>query len=106
MQDARNTNATGNPAFIDDNIHCGTEPDLAAMAPSYYKHLDLAGLTDKEQKRELLPMVGEVLGVWFDSIRMTLSIPQDKVTRLQATMQQHIDSKRISLTEIMQLLGY
>ena len=94
------------PAFIDDNIHCGTEPDLTAMAPSYYKHLDLAGLTDKEQKRELLPMVGEILGVWFDSIRMTLSIPQDKVTRLQTTMQQHIDSKRISLTEIMHLLGY
>ena len=76
------------------------------MASAHYRHLAAAGLTDKPEKREFLPMRGDILGVWFDSISMTLSIPQDKLIRLQATLQQYIDTPKISFQEIMELLGY
>jgi hypothetical protein len=94
------------PSFIDDNVHTGILPDLEETAPKYYTHLANAGLSDKPAKRETLIMLGEILGIWFDSIAMTLSIPQDKLTRLMLTLQQYVDLPKISLKEMMELLGY
>ena len=47
-------------------------------------------------------------GTWFDSIAMpvTLSMPQDKLIRLMRTLQQCVDLPKMSLKEMMELLGY
>ena len=94
------------PAFIDDNIHCSTMPDLLRMTPAYYAHLKLAGLSDKLEKRELIQFAGDLLGVWFCSISMTMSIPQDKVVRLTATMQAMIDTPKANVKDMHEMLGY
>ena len=64
-------------AFIDDNIHTGVMSELQTMAPRYWQHLLMAGLADKAEKREFLLYMGDLLGVWFDSVAVTLSMPQD-----------------------------
>ena len=56
------------------------------MTPQYFRHLDLAGLKDKLEKREIIEFEGDILGVWLSSISMTLSVPQDKVMRLTSML--------------------
>ena len=93
-------------AFIDDNIHTGKIMELRQMAPRYWEHMLRSGLKDKEAKREFVLLRGDLLGVWFDSIRMTLSIPQDKLKRLSDTITGHLQSKKASYAELSHLLGY
>ena len=93
-------------AFIDDNIHCGLTHDLRNMAPKYHEHLHRAGLSDKPAKRELLEFYGDLLGVYFCSISMMISIPQDKLTRLTGTIQGYLSSHQVSFSELSHLIGY
>ena len=62
-------------AFIDDNVHTGRAKHLEQQAIPYHMHLQRAGLKDKAAKRELLIYMGEILGKYYNSISMTISIP-------------------------------
>ena len=93
-------------SFIDDNIHTGDMSDLTAMVPDYYHHLACAGLKDKLTKRELLLYEADLLGRWFDSVTMTLSIPQDKIDRLTAMLTDARMKPSLSYHSISTLLGY
>ena len=93
-------------AFIDDNIHTDDYDNLQQLAPAYYKHLNAAGMPDKVIKRELLRYWGEILGRWFDSVHMTISIPQDKVTRLSCMFADFRLDPKCSYTTLSELLGF
>ena len=93
-------------AFIDDNIHTGNASDLTDLAPGYQMHLQNAGMPDKPAKRELLIHRGEILGRWFDSVQMTLSIPQDKINRLTGMLTDFLTKPLADYSSLSELLGY
>ena len=86
-------------AFIDDNIHTGQLEELKELAPKYQSFLIKARMPDKAAKRELLDKRGDLLGRWFNSISMTLSIPQDKLVRLTQMLLDH-KQDRVSATRL------
>ena len=51
-------------------------------------------------------MQGDILGAYLNSITMTLSIPQDKLTRLDVTLQTYLDVPAVTLKEMNELLGF
>jgi hypothetical protein len=93
-------------AFIDDNIHTGMQADLVAMAPKYWDFLTRAGIPDKPAKREFVLHAGDLLGRWFNSMNMMMSIPQDKLTRLTGMLTELRHDPRSSYKTLSQLLGY
>ena len=74
--------------FIDDNTHKSNHQDECLEVMQAYKlHVRRAGVHDKESKEVLPFQKGIVLGRYFDSIKMTISITVDKLLDLMWMMQ-------------------
>ena len=84
--------------FIDDNTATRkTYDDSYESLQLYKQHLRMAGLPDKESKEMPPFQVGIILGRWFDSLRMTMSITPDKLRHLE-TMFVHVVSPRAKVS--------
>ena len=73
--------------FIDDNTHkSNTQQQAMRVMTKYKAHVRAAGVWDKVSKEQLPFQLGVILGRYFDSISMTISITTDKLLDLMAMM--------------------
>jgi hypothetical protein len=69
--------------YMDDNAaHRQSYADSLQSLMLYLKHLDKSGLPYKDSKTKYPFQIGEILGRWFDSINMTISITPNKLIEL------------------------
>jgi hypothetical protein len=73
--------------YMDDNCSVNNTAQASKMCMDLYKaHLMKAGLPAKDSKEKLPFQVGEIVGRWFNSITMTISITPDKIVELRAML--------------------
>jgi hypothetical protein len=94
--------------FIDDNTTSRANyHDAYESMQLYKKHLRCAGLPDKESKEKLPFQDDIILGRLFNSIKMCISIPPDKLRELESMFLALVASKsQITFKMLESIVGF
>ncbi len=87
-------------SYIDDFVGC----ELLDLAQDAYKHLAQVfkdiGLIEAESKASPPQTRCEVLGIWFDTVNMMLSIDSEKMDRVLEELRQAQGADFLTLTQV------
>ena len=94
--------------FVDDNTATRNTYDDSFESLQLYKaHLRKSGLPDKPSKEKGPFQFGIILGRFFNSLNMTISIPPDKLRKLETMFIYAIAPKaRLSLAALESMVGF